>query len=189
MGERLLCARAGIVVPLALLAASLLGACGSSSSVTATTAASTAKPATTASAATQPTTTSAVTTKATTTPVKAKTVTSTKTSTAPSATATADVTYGLVARHGLFLLGPASASASTMRVLGKEGKVCWSFAPGVAHKTAAQIDTGAPGTTSTTVLKFGKLYQASGCVTAKASVLAGLAKYPLAYYVSVKGGA
>jgi hypothetical protein len=87
------------------------------------------------------------------------------------------------------LLGALHSSTSpALRVLGKEHKVCWSFAPGLAHKTAGQIDTGAPGTTDVTVLGLGKVYEASGCVPAKASVLHDLVRYPAAYYVSVDGG-
>ena len=105
------------------------------------------------------------------------------------ANAVSDRAYALVPRHGLFLLGALHSSTSpALRVLGKEHKVCWSVAPGLAHKTAGQIDTGAPGTTDVTVLGLGKVYEASGCVPAKASVLDDLVRYPAAYYVSVDGG-
>jgi len=125
----------------------------------------------------------------TTTALTTSTPAASSTQPASSAHATSDRTYGLVPHHGLFLLSTSiHASASTLRILGKGGQVCWSFGPGVAHKTAAEIDTGAPGTTSTTVLKLGKSYQASGCVTAKSRMLDGLVKYPAAFYVSVNGG-
>jgi len=81
---------------------------------------------------------------------------------------------------------PNGKATVNLKITGR--KVCWKFTKvsGIDKPQAAHIHKGgAKVANGPVVVPFGAAYKASGCITSKAAVVAGMAKNPKGYYVNI----
>jgi hypothetical protein len=82
---------------------------------------------------------------------------------------------------------PAGSAHAKLSLLGKTGKVCWSFSKlkGFKKPTAAHIHKGNKGKAGPILVPLGGTFKLHGCVTAPAATIAAIQKSPKAYYVNI----
>ncbi|MCW3065197.1 MAG: hypothetical protein JWN32_2369 [Solirubrobacterales bacterium] len=97
------------------------------------------------------------------------------------------ITVKLAGKNEVPKGAPKGSATAKIRLLGKTGKVCWTFTKitGFTKPTAAHIHKAKTGKAGPILVPFGGAFKRSGCVSAPAATIAAIQKSPKSYYVNI----